>query len=165
MTGWPETTLGEVADMLVGFAFKSSTFSNDPVDTRLLRGVNIGQGSLDWERCAYWPGSERRDARYDLRAGDVVLAMDRPWIEAGLKRSRVREEDLPALLVQRVTRLRGTAHVLTSYIHHLLATETFSRYLQGIVTGATVPHISQSQIASYRFRLPPREQQERICST
>jgi hypothetical protein len=32
-------------------------------------------------------------------------------------------------------------------------TETFSLHLQGIVTGATVPHISQSQIEGFRSAL------------
>ena len=38
------------------------------------------------------------------KKGDVILAMDRPWIEAGLKWAFVRESDLPAFLVQRVAR-------------------------------------------------------------
>ena len=90
--------------------------------------------------------------------------MDRPWIEAGLKRARLRNSDLPALLVQRVARLRGTQAALTSFIHHVLATERFSRYLQTQVTGATVPHVSQTQIASFELRLPPTETQARICA-
>lgn len=163
MTEWRETTLGDAADLLVGYAFKSAEFSEDAGDVRLLRGVNIGQGDLDWGRSAYWPTAEAEGSMYHLEAGDVVLAMDRPWIDAGLKRSRVRQEDLPALLVQRVTRLRGAAEARTSFIHHLIASEGFSRYIQSIVTGATVPHISQSTIAAFRFRLPPLDYQDRLC--
>lgn len=163
MTEWHQTTLGTTVDTLVGFAFKSADFSNDSGDIRLLRGVNIGQGSLDWERCAYWPPDAVPNPKYWLQEGDVVLAMDRPWIGAGLKRARVRSSDLPALLVQRVTRLRGTDAVRTSFVHHLIASETFSRYLQGIVTGATVPHISESQIRAFRFSLPSVQEQDQIC--
>lgn len=155
MSGWRHTTLGEAADLLVGYAFRSADFTSDPQDIRLLRGVNIGQGDLDWNRSAFWPRDHADGSRYCLAAGDVVLAMDRPWIEAGLKRARVRQGDLPALLVQRVTRLRGTPEVRTSFLHHLLATEHFSRYLQAVVTGATVPHISQSQIEAFAFLAPP----------
>jgi type I restriction enzyme, S subunit len=163
MTSWQEASLGEVSDVLVGYAFKSSVFTSDPRDVRLLRGVNIGQGFVDWHRVAYWPTGGAGSPSYQLMEGDVVLAMDRPWIEAGLKRARVRGDDLPALLVQRVARLRGTSRIRTSLIHHLLATEGFSRYLQGIVTGATVPHISQSQIEAFVFRLPPLAVQDKIC--
>lgn len=164
MSEWRETTLGAVADLLVGHAFRSAGFTDNPEDARLLRGVNIGQGNLDWGRTAHWPAAEAKGSRYELQAGDVVLAMDRPWIEAGLKRARImRDDDLPALLVQRVIRLRGTGETRTSFIHHLIASETFSRYIQTIVTGATVPHISQTQVAAFRFELPPIDQQDRIC--
>ena len=89
--------------------------------------------------------------------------MDRPWIEAGLKRARIRESDLPALLVQRVTRLRGTESVQTSYLHHVLASRAFTDYIKPIVTGVTVPHISPDQIKSFGFQLPPISQQDAIC--
>jgi type I restriction enzyme S subunit len=163
MSDWPEVTLGEVADLLVGYAYKSAAFTADLSGSRLLRGVNIGQGLIEWHRAVYWPTGDADQLKYHLAEGDVVLAMDRPWIEAGLKRARIRRGDLPALLVQRVARLRGTGEVRTSFIHHLLATERFSRYLQAIVTGATVPHISQSQIESFTFRLPPPHEQDKIC--
>ena len=163
MSEWPLTRLGEVADVLVGYAFKSSSFATTPDGPRLLRGTNIHQGYTDWSQEARWPAGEAYGSRYELESGDVVLAMDRPWIEAGLKRTRLREADLPALLVQRVARLRGTVRASTSFIHHTLATETFSKFLQVQVTGATVPHISQSQIESYELSLPPLREQDAIC--
>jgi type I restriction enzyme S subunit len=162
---WEEVSLGDVADALVGFAFKSASFTDDPNDVRLLRGVNIGQGFLDWSRTAYWPTEDcEHYARYELADGDVVLAMDRPWIEAGLKRARIRNGALPALLVQRVTRLRGTERVRTSFLHHVLASRVFSDYIKPIVTGVNVPHISPAQIAAFRFRLPSLTEQDAICS-
>lgn len=164
MSEWQDVRLGDVADILVGYAFKSSHFTTDRDDVRLLRGANIHQGFTDWGQEARWPRAQSYEVRYELAEGDVVLAMDRPWIERGLKRARLRAHDLPALLVQRVARLRGTALASTSFIHHTLATEQFSRFLQSQVTGATVPHISQSQIASYPMQLPQREVQAQICA-
>ena len=165
MSEWRDVTLGEVADLLVGFAFKSARFTDDESDPRLLRGVNIGQGSLDWSRCARWPQSDRAAyQRYELSDGDVVLAMDRPWIEAGLKRARIRSSDLPALLVQRVTRMRGTELARTSFIHHLVGSRRFSDYIKPIVTGVNVPHISPDQIKAFSFRLPAVRTQDAICS-
>lgn len=162
MNEWTEARLGEIAEVLVGFAFKSKQFTSDPSDVRLLRGVNVSQGELDWGQTATLPAHLLHDHRYQLVAGDVVLAMDRPWIEAGLKRARIRSEDVPSLLVQRVARLRGTDRATTSFIHHLLATESFSAYLRNVVTGATVPHISQSQIEAFKLMLPPINVQRRI---
>jgi hypothetical protein len=45
MMTWRSVTLGEVASVLVGPAFKSRDFSDDPRDIRLLRGANVGVGS------------------------------------------------------------------------------------------------------------------------
>jgi hypothetical protein len=53
MSGWRPTTIGAVSDLLVGFAFKSAKFTDKPQDVRLLRGVNIGQGFLDWGSTAF----------------------------------------------------------------------------------------------------------------
>lgn len=162
MTEWTEVRLGEVAEVLVGFAFKSSDFTRNGNDLRLLRGVNIGQGELDWSQIERLPARLLHDERYRLAEGDIVLAMDRPWIEAGLKRARLRADDLPAVLVQRVARLRGKGSARTSFINGILATDAFSAYLRNIATGVTVPHVSQSQIESFRFRIPPPSVQTSI---
>ena len=79
-----KTTLGSEVDLLAGFAFKSSKYTDSDDSVRLLRGDNIVQGSLRWDDVKKWPASDTAEfKRYELRAGDVVLAMDRPWVKAG----------------------------------------------------------------------------------
>ena len=102
------TKLGEHVDMTFGNAFKSSEFTESSEDIRLLRGDNIAQGRLRWDRAKHFPKARLGEvSRFQLSLGDVVIAMDRPWIGAGLKYSAVRAADLPSLLVQRVARLRA----------------------------------------------------------
>ena len=104
---WPTVRLGDVADLLTGFPFKSAEFVDDGIP--LVRGDNIGQGRLRWGGVRCWPSTKPSGAaRYQLGVDDVVLAMDRPWIEAGLKYAAVQPSEVPSLLVQRVARLRGT---------------------------------------------------------
>ena len=91
------------------------------------------------------PAADGLDA-YWLREGDVILAMDRPWIEAGLKYAYVRQPDLPALLVQRVARLRGSDRLDTGFLRYVIAGRGFTDYVTGIQTGTAVPHISGGQI-------------------
>src|SRR5712691_5479063 len=106
---WVLVRLGEVANLITGFPFKSDKYVDDNNAPRLLRGDNIAQGILRWDGAKRWPRNATNDvAEYWLREGDIILAMDRPWIEAGLKYASVRDTDLPSLLVQRVARLRGT---------------------------------------------------------
>ena len=106
--GWPNVRLGEHVELLTGFPFKSQRFTFDLNDTALVKGENVAQGRIDWEISKRWPAAELTQfEQYRLRSGDVVLAMDRPWIEAGLKYAWIKPHDQVALLVQRVSRLRG----------------------------------------------------------
>lgn len=163
MTDWKKTTLGQVAQVFTGFPFKSNNYSEDPHDIKLLRGDNIAQGNLRWDDAKKWPKSEyEKYAQYQLKEGDVVLAMDRPWIGAGLKYSSVRKEDLPSLLVQRTARLRGSAELDIIYLKYIIASPWFSKYIQSINTGSLVPHISSKQIKDFPVNLPSVQQQKRL---
>ncbi len=161
---WPLTTLGEVADIAFGFPFASSTYTGDPGGVRLLRGDNVAQGVLRWDGVKRWPKDLASGLdSYWLSEGDVILAMDRPWIEAGLKHASVEAADLPALLVQRVARLRGTGRLLTQFLRYVIGSQPFTEYVTSIQTGTAVPHISGGQIRSYQFRLPRLSEQQAIA--
>jgi type I restriction enzyme S subunit len=160
------TQLGDVTEMLVGFAFKSAGFLDADSDgVRLLRGDNVQQGYIRWgDKTKKWPAAQSDDlGRYQLAEDDVILAMDRPIVGDGLKMAWIRQEDLPALLVQRVCRLRGKPGVaLTNFIRYVLAAPNFSGHIHRITTGANIPHISGKDIAAYEFELPDLDDQARI---
>ena len=161
---WPLVNLGDHIDLLTGFPFNSSRYTTDPNGVPLLRGYNVVQGKLRWENMVRWPANELAQyEKYELEPNDVVLAMDRPWVEAGLKYAWIAEQDCPILLVQRVARLRGGETLSTKFLRYVVADRSFSAYLAAIVTGVNVPHISGQQIKSYRFRLPPLPIQHKIA--
>ncbi|MGX9277817.1 restriction endonuclease subunit S [Pantoea ananatis] len=165
MTDCKKTTLGQVAQVFTGFPFKSNDYSEGPHDIKLLRGDNIAQGTLRWDDAKKWPKNEyEKYAQYQLKEDDVVLAMDRPWIGAGLKYSSVRKEDLPSLLVQRTARLRGSAELDVIYLKYIIASPWFSKYIQSINTGSLVPHISSKQIKDFPVNLPSVQLQKRLSS-
>jgi type I restriction enzyme S subunit len=163
--GWKSVQLRDHVDLLAGFPFKSARYTDDASDVKLLRGDNVGQGTLRWDAARRWATSEIETyARFCLQPGDVILAMDRPWIEAGLKWAWVRGPDPPCLLVQRVARLRGSDGLLTTYLRYVIGSIAFSDYIQPIVTGVNVPHISASQIGGFEFKLPPVSVQRKIAA-
>ncbi|HYE32145.1 MAG TPA: restriction endonuclease subunit S [Methylomirabilota bacterium] len=126
------------------------------MDTALVKGENVGQGKIEWAISKRWPSKELPNLeKFLLRSGDVVLAMDRPWIEAGLKYAWIKPHDPEALLVQRVTRLRGSQTLDQTFLRYLIGSPSFTDYIKPIVTGVNVPHISPQQIREFRFRLPP----------
>ncbi len=161
---WPCVRLGDCVDLLSGFAFASSDYC-EPVDgVRLLRGDNVVQRGLRWSGAKHWPATRRSEAAaYELRAGDVVVAMDRPWIEAGLKVAALRADDVPALLVQRVSRLRAQADLDQQFLAYVLYGSAFEQHVLRVQTGTAVPHISGGQIREFVFALPPFEEQRRIA--
>jgi type I restriction enzyme S subunit len=153
---WQSVKLGDVVDLLTGFPFKSNHYTDDLLAPRLLRGDNVGQGVLRWAGAKRWPKHATKGLdEYWLREGDVILAMDRPWIEAGLKFGAIRESDLPALLVQRVARLRGTEQLDAKYLKYLIASSAFTDHVLAVETGTAVPHISGNQVKSFSLILPP----------
>lgn len=160
---WKEVTLEDHVDLVVGYAFKSSGYTDDESDVRLLRGDNVAQGELRWDKAKRWPVADyQRHEAFHLREGDIILAMDRPWISAGLKYARVKRKDTPSLLVQRVARLRGTESLKTDYLRCVIGSADFTDYVLSILTGVNIPHISAKDIKRFRFLLPPVATQERI---
>lgn len=165
MRSWRFGDLGDLAEVTVGPAFKSNYFTDDPLDIRLLRGANVGVGALKWGATMRWPRSDVSDyERFFLAPGDAIVAMDRPWIEAGLKVATVETDDVPALLVQRVARLRAVKASDQRFLRAVLASPDFSAYLKGIAGGSAVPHVSADDIRRFKFQIPPREIQRRIGS-
>jgi type I restriction enzyme, S subunit len=162
---WQETTLGDEIDLMTGFPFKSSQYTESDQSIRLLRGDNIVQGSLRWDDVKKWPESELNEfLTYQLKEGDVVLAMDRPWVKSGLKHAMISPNDLPCLLVQRTACIRGVKDIENRFLMYLIGSHAFIRHILSNQTGIGVPHISGKQIQSFRFRKPPLSEQNFISN-
>jgi type I restriction enzyme S subunit len=162
---WEPTTLGDAADVLTGFPFKSADYSDSVDDIRLLRGDNVAQGRIRWDGVKRWPSKvDPTTAPYLLQPGDVILAMDRPWIEAGLKFAVLQESDCPSLLVQRVACLRSKPGVTQRFLGCIVGSTAFTNYILGTQTGTAVPHISSSQIRNFKFLRPTQPEQTEIAN-
>ena len=163
--GWVETKLGDEVEFAAGFAFKSTGYVSAKKGIRLLRGDNIMQGEFRWESAAYWPSVDSLTYdRFRLEENDIVLAMDRPWVTAGLKIACVSANDLPCLQVQRTARLRVSQRLSWRYLFHLLRSQEFVSYLLEGQTGLGVPHISGKQILSFQVFRPSLDEQKRIVA-
>ncbi|WP_141244217.1 restriction endonuclease subunit S [Dietzia natronolimnaea] len=151
-------SLAEVADLKYGYPFPSATYKNVEFGTRLLRGDNVGTGHIRWDGVMYWPYTESYDDIYIVRAGDIVLAMDRPVLSSGLKYGIATTDDA-SLLVQRVCRIRATECVDPRYLGAVIGSRDFQMYIGSVTTGSAVPHISGGDIARFTWDLPPLDQQ------
>jgi type I restriction enzyme S subunit len=161
--GWEETSLKSEIDLLSGFAFKSKYYTKNNDDILLIRGDNIMQGYFRWEDVKRWNKNEFEEyKRFQLFENDVVLAMDRPWVKAGLKCSMISKNELPSLLVQRTASLRCKKSIDSSFLFYLVKSTAFTKHLLGVQTGIGVPHISGKQILDFSFNKPPLKEQQTI---
>lgn len=160
-SSWDVHSLGEVCDLQVGYAFKSTWFSERGI--KLLRGDNVGYGNPTWERTRYLSEEKTELFRdYLLSAGDLIIGMDRTFTNSGTKLSRLSNSDTPALLVQRVGRFIPN-NIRKDFLWHLLRSTSFANALKGEEKGMDIPHLSKSEILTPLIALPPMEEQRQIA--
>jgi type I restriction enzyme, S subunit len=162
---WPVTTVGDIAEVDAGPAFKSDFFGALGDGIRLLRGDNIEPGRLRWKDARTWPTDRLKGYEHlFISENDLILAMDRPVISTGLKLARVHPGDVPALLVQRVARIRPKGAVSTAFLYLLLQQQSFIPHLVQGQTGTQLPHITLDGIRSFPVLVPPQDDQARLVA-
>jgi type I restriction enzyme S subunit len=160
---WPTRTIGEVAKVQSGFAFKSEWFAANGI--RLLRNANIFQGRVAWDDEVRLPIERQGEFReYELSVGDIVLSLDRPVVSNGLKVARLTAADVPALLLQRVGRFRLSGSAEPDYVYAFLNSETFIAAITQHDYSLVVPHVSPKQVEAVAIPLPPLPEQRRISA-
>jgi len=162
-TNVDEQAVGDHIEFQNGYAFKSEWFK--PSGMRLCRNLNVSHGTLDWRESAFVDEKVAKEfERFALCEGDIVLSLDRPLIATGLKVARVRQVDLPCLLLQRVAKpVPKHAQLDLSYFMLWLNSSEFVDFIDpGRSNG--VPHISTRQVQRLPFVLPPLAEQRRIAA-
>lgn len=159
---WEVGFVGDVCDLLTGFPFPSSKYSDSGV--RLLRGSNVKRSCTDWseEITQYWPELTSSIAQYELKIGDIVISMDGSLV--GRSFAQLRESDLPAVLLQRVARLRSEA-VSQSYLKEWVCSKFFTEHCDSVKTVTAIPHISPQDIRSFKLLLPPSKEEQTAIAT
>lgn len=158
---WTIEKIGPKIDLLTGNPFSSSKYSDHGI--RLLRCANIKRGNTDWsdDITRYWPEITPSLRNYELQEDDVVIAMDGSLV--GRSYAILKEEDLPALLLQRVARVRSES-VDTRYLKYFIGSDWFVGYCDSVKTNTAVPHISSADIKNFEIPFPPTlEEQQAIA--
>jgi type I restriction enzyme S subunit len=159
---YPLEKVGWHVTMLTGHVFKSEEFVHDSdLGIRLLRGTNVAVGHTRWDDTVYWPTDRVPEVQeFALAVGDLVIGLNRPWISDGLRVAEIAETDLPALLLQRVGRVRPTmGRLLTRYLRLWLETTRFQHEV-GDASAVTFPMLEPRRLLAYRVPVPPIQDQE-----
>ncbi|MBK8872471.1 MAG: restriction endonuclease subunit S [Bacteroidetes bacterium] len=150
--------LKTIASISTGFPFKGEKYSNEGI--RVVRGENVTEGLLRWDSIKCWNEDFDQIDKYSLKEGDVVIGMD--GSKVGKNRARVKSNDLPLLLAQRVALIRKNELSNQNFLYYLIRASRFVEYVERIQTGSSVPHISQKQIEEYPVPLISVDVQKKI---
>ena len=157
---WEVKPLGDIADLKVGYAFKSIWFSD--VGCRLLRGENVGYGTPIWKETRYLDQDKVATySDYNLSLGDIIIGMDRTFAKSGSKISRILESDLPCLLVQRVGKFVPSG-LNPEFMWHLLRSDDYLSQLLSQEKGMDIPHLSKQEILEPLTPVIPLPEQQKI---
>lgn len=157
---WEVSKIKHHIRFLSGFPFKSEDYSEEGI--KLARGMNVKEGAFDWSDVRFWSQIEEYLEQYVLQEGDVLIGMD--GSKVGKNFCKVRESDLPVLLLQRVARLRALPSVLSDFIYWNIGNARFYHWVQISKTDPMIPHIAPKDINDFIIALPPVEEQELIIS-
>ena len=156
---WERRKFGDDNELITGYPFESDKFVEEGI--KLVRGMNVKRGYLDFsdEICMKWISSEGLE-NYLLEDGDILIQMDGALI--GKSYARIKEKQLPALLVQRVTRARTKKEIANPDFMYQTIQRDFLSYIGMNKTETAVPHLSLNDIREFEIMVPRMEEQEKI---
>lgn len=145
----PTACLGDLVDILSGFAFDAANFS-DEGDIALIRIRDVIRGQSN----TFYRGDY--DDKYLIQKGDILIGMDGEF-------NRARWQSAPALLNQRVCKIKSSSPKLSDeYLFHFLPAAL--KAIEDTTSFVTVKHLSAKQIKDISIPLPPVEEQRRIAA-
>lgn len=155
---WEIKKLGDICDLLNGYAFKSSQYVEKGI--RVIRITNVQNGYIVDDEPKFYPNDKENLLKdYMLSAGDLLISLTGNCGRVGI----LTEDFLPAALNQRVSCLRIKDNsVLKSFLFHLLNNKAFENKCMDEATGAAQKNMSTEWLKKQKFSVPPLEEQKRI---
>ena len=155
---WTYKKLGEVCNILNGYAFKSTKYVNEGI--RVIRIANVQKGVIVDEMPAFYPSNtEQEIKKYMLHEGDILMSLTGNVGRVGI----LQKEMLPAALNQRVACLRFKEYnVSPRYIFHYLNSDLFESLCIASARGIAQLNMSTDWLKEQPIPVPPISIQESI---
>jgi type I restriction enzyme M protein len=150
-------SLNEVCEILNGYAFKSSLYSDSGI--RVLRITNVQKGEIVDNDPKFYPKSSlNKINNYLLCENDILMSLTGNVGRVG----RLPKELLPAALNQRVACLRPKKTLLNKYLFYILNQDFFENDCIDSSNGIAQKNLSTVWLSNYKIPLPPLSIQEKI---
>lgn len=152
--------ISTVAEVQSGFAYPSDSYQDSGVP--IVRMSDLKKGYLKFENTKYVSGNWLvTTSAFALNNLDFLLGMSGSLENHAV----VKIENLPALLNQRVARLKLKSQSASyKYLTYWLSSEYYYRYADIQGEGAAQKNISARQIESFEIRLPGISEQQKIAA-
>lgn len=149
MGKWEMVRLGDVADLVNGYAFDSKAFNNESNGMPIIRIRDVVRGYTDTYT------TEEYKKEFVVQNGDLLIGMDGEFNIAPWK-----SDD--ALLNQRVCKIKSsTSRLLDQYLYYFLPKAL--KDIEDTTSFVTVKHLSSKKIANIGISLPPLSMQQQIA--
>ena len=149
MSEWKTVRLGDVCEIVNGFAFDSKLFNTDKKGIPLIRIRDVIRGFSETYT------TENADSRFLVKVGDLLIGMDGEF-----NCSLWKSED--SFLNQRVCKIVPNLELINKdYVYYGLKGKL--KEIEDKTSFVTVKHISSKQIENIVLKYPPLETQKQIA--
>jgi len=158
--GWEITSLGEVCELMNGYAFQSKQYTDEGYF--VIRIGNVQAGFIELNNPRYIQLKEEKQKKFILQSGDILVSLTGNVGRVGV----IDETHLPAVLNQRVAKIsiKNGKKIGKDFIFHFLTSEYFISALIKAGRGAAQQNISTTDIENLKISIPPIPEQQRIVS-
>ncbi|HAS6770271.1 TPA: hypothetical protein GRI60_20960 [Vibrio parahaemolyticus] len=162
--GWQIGSLSDLADTVMGFAFKSADFT--PNGIPLLRMGNLYQNTLDFERNPVFLPASYQDEykRFVVKPGDLVMSMTGTMGKRDYGFTVEIPKNSPeSLLNQRVMKFIPNDKTSAGFLLYLLRSEIILSRLYSFPGGTKQANLSAKQVQDLPAPIPPYPEQKKIA--
>ena len=159
MSKWKTVRLGDVCEILNGYAFKSDKYVDSGI--RVIRITNVQKGFIEDNSPAFYPITEKENIKdYELYENDLLISLT-----GNVGRvAQLSKEMLPAALNQRVGCIRiKDNNLLISYLFTYLNSDKFESDCVFFARGIAQKNMSTEWLKKYLIPLPSIEEQKKIA--
>ena len=160
--GWSSVKLGDVANIIGGFAFKSEHFINEGSEFVIkIKDIKEPLISIENALCVNISNYDKEKLeKFRIRKGDYVVAMTGATIG---KIGRL-TEDIRAYINQRVAKIEPKSKADKNFIYYVIQNSNFQTFIENNIDSHSVQqNISSTGIGRYPLRVPVLSEQKAIA--
>lgn len=163
--GWEEKSVKDITEVKNGYAFASKDFKATNA-IKSIKITNVGVKEFVEEVDNYLPEKYTETFKdFQVREGNIVIALTRTIIAAGLKVAVVPQSYNGALINQRVAALVPNEKLVNQrYLYNFLTTDGVAKYVLAHVNTLMQPNLSINDLKNLPVPLAPLKTQERIVT-